>query len=306
MSRLLFNWPCQRILNSPTSLDAIPNCAALDSQLCGPAGNGQPLAAKLKIVVAARVACLLFWCGPAAISCPSLLRTLLAMTTGVAGTVIYSVNAMLRAWFRPQVCKEVHETMLPFLANRDSAAPINMIVTIVWISATFKHCFPGSVFPSVIHAMFHNCLHQLFLLEAATTQGIATSQAATAYRAMLSALTPTEPYGDLRFSANKAKHGEPTKHLAGHIFNLFIGYRHNLGQFFATAIADNCKKWELRGMLRHVISSMKATGRPGTFIASPGTFLGCYSSILAQMYRFGHVSYLFVFGSQNRAGGPEA
>lgn len=241
----------ENFFSRPAALYSVSERPGIYTRFSRPLRNGASLAAKLDKVIGRLIISLL------GCRCPS------AVIWRVTQIIVDAIDAIFVTWAWPHISEKLLETMPPLVANGDSAPPIPTVMRLIRIFTARNHRLPNSMLTCFAPPMCSCKATDRFPLEASATGDFPCCQISATNYLVVSTLAGAQPSSfPLGQSPDIAKHGQPTEHLPSQIANLFIRYRHNLGEFLEIAIVGNCKQWQLGYIIHSVISSFQLLTTP--------------------------------------------
>ena len=157
-----------------------------------------PLAQAVSFSVISQHSCLtgvlglLHLCCPAAVFCPAIFNTLLAMTARIVAVPVNAVNACGRKRLQTHIFQKVSKLMEPSLADSHAFAAIEVIIrVVVFIAAPLRLC-PRCVFRSPFATT--TCSSRPLAMASARNCTL-LAKIGTGNNGSVSALTATQPVG---------------------------------------------------------------------------------------------------------------
>jgi hypothetical protein len=271
------NRTCKDFFRRPSPTGATSQKIVTHASFFRPLGKIQFLPVVFNNMISARIVSLFLIC------CPS------AIVWKISQSVVYSLYTVLGTWTIADIGKKLFEAILPFLANSNSATTVTSIGFVSDTAATVNNSKPNTIFNCIAQAVTSSLVSSHISAKATATTGVARCHVMRKGNDTIAAITLAKPARNFALLfAYPAKHAQASKPLTRQVFNMLAWYWHNRRKI----VRDNCKKWQLWGIVvvhENLHFSCQARGDSQS---SPGIFAFTTPSIIAQLRGFWRVNSL--------------
>jgi hypothetical protein len=239
-------WSCQRLFDRPPQLaQPTGQNRVRHIKFSCPFTHCQSVTAKFEYSVITSVVRLFDIGGP-----PAIFRR-------IAEIIVDALDGMFGSRTWPHILKEVFKAIQPPRAHRDPSRAIIFVVRCVRVVASGLNACPDYILGRFPKAMRTSHRADHLIVKTSATSSISADKRRPSDHAMVATVTSAKPSRLLEsVDTNKAKYSKTAKLLARQVLDLLLGDR----DYRWKIIADNCKKWELWGMILHVDKLLSAIG----------------------------------------------